>query len=398
MREKTGRVVLDGSMARGGGGFTYLVNVAHRLAVHLPGHRFRLYLRSERLADSIAAGPEPGGRAAPGDRPGRPAALHLPGGAAPGRPLGSGPLLQRRGVRARRSPCPTIASFRNPNVFAPSTRTGRCGTACACARCALSRSVSAIACDRILFVSEDSARWIGDRGRLARAQARGRPPRRSTVGVEAPSGAAVHPRPYILSVSSVYRYKNFVRLIEAYAALAAPAAGRPPGPRDHRRRPGSRVLAAMEARARRDGLPRRAHPHPRRGSLRGGAAWYAGAELFVFPSYLETFGHPLLEAMASEVPVVAADIPVFREIAGDAAFYADPHRPEALARAMEEALFVPGRTRDAGQAEPRASPRADVGPDSPAAHPPVRLGRGALRGRAARGAATCPGARRDLAR
>ena len=59
-----------------------------------------------------------------------------------------------------------------------------------------------------------------------------------------------------------------------------------------------------------------------------------GATLFVFPSYLETFGHPLLEAMASDVPLVAADIPVFREVAGDAALYADPHRPEALASAM----------------------------------------------------------------
>ena len=47
--------------------------------------------------------------------------------------------------------------------------------------------------------------------------------------------------------------------------------------------------------------------------------YYRGAELFVFPSYLETFGHPLLEAMASDLPLVASDIPVFREIAGEAA-------------------------------------------------------------------------------
>jgi glycosyltransferase involved in cell wall biosynthesis len=69
--------------------------------------------------------------------------------------------------------------------------------------------------------------------------------------------------------------------------------------------------------------------------------FYRGAEALVFPSLIETFGHPLLEAMASDVPVVAADIPVFREIAGDAAFFADPHDAESLARAMEEALFAP---------------------------------------------------------
>ena len=38
---------------------------------------------------------------------------------------------------------------------------------------------------------------------------------------------------------------------------------------------------------------------------------------------------------------MAADIPVFREIGGDAAFYADPYKPDALAGAMEEALYLP---------------------------------------------------------
>jgi glycosyltransferase involved in cell wall biosynthesis len=50
----------------------------------------------------------------------------------------------------------------------------------------------------------------------------------------------------------------------------------------------------------------------------------------------------MIEAMASGVPLVASDIPVFREIAEDAAFYADPHQPESIARAMEEVLFVQG--------------------------------------------------------
>ena len=45
-------------------------------------------------------------------------------------------------------------------------------------------------------------------------------------------------------------------------------------------------------------------------------------------------------ATSSDVPVVAADIPAFREIGGDAAFYADPHSAQALSGAMEDALFV----------------------------------------------------------
>ena len=66
--------------------------------------------------------------------------------------------------------------------------------------------------------------------------------------------------------------------------------------------------------------------------------YYRNAALFVFPSYLETFGHPLLEAMGCDVPVVVADIPVFHEIAEDAALYADPFNVESLAAAMEDGL------------------------------------------------------------
>jgi glycosyltransferase involved in cell wall biosynthesis len=150
----------------------------------------------------------------------------------------------------------------------------------------------------------------------------------------------MHPRPYILSVSSIYRYKNFVRLIEAYAELVERHLGLDIPDLviigDDQDPAYARKMEA--ARAATGDLAAHIHivgevPYPEI------AAWYRGAELSVFPSYLETFGHPLLEAMAAEVPLVAADIPVFREIAGDAAFYADPHRPEKLAEAMAAALL-----------------------------------------------------------
>jgi glycosyltransferase involved in cell wall biosynthesis len=85
--------------------------------------------------------------------------------------------------------------------------------------------------------------------------------------------------------------------------------------------------------------------------------YYRGAAALVFPSLLETFGHPLLEAMASGTPVVAADIPAFREIAGDAALYFPPQDPVRLAREIDRALgcraetlrrVEAGRTRAAG--------------------------------------------------
>jgi glycosyltransferase involved in cell wall biosynthesis len=73
---------------------------------------------------------------------------------------------------------------------------------------------------------------------------------------------------------------------------------------------------------------------------------HRGARALVFPSFLESFGHPLLEAMLAGTPVVAADIPALREVAGDTALYFDPHRPADLARALEQL----GREPDATQA------------------------------------------------
>jgi glycosyltransferase involved in cell wall biosynthesis len=60
--------------------------------------------------------------------------------------------------------------------------------------------------------------------------------------------------------------------------------------------------------------------------------------MFVFPSYLETFGHPLLEAMAAGIPLVASGIDSFREVAGDAALFAAYDSVDEFAVAIEHAL------------------------------------------------------------
>lgn len=65
---------------------------------------------------------------------------------------------------------------------------------------------------------------------------------------------------------------------------------------------------------------------------------YANAKAFVFPSLLEGFGIPPLEAMAMGVPVVCADIPVLREVNAGAALYADPRSPGAIGDRIVEAL------------------------------------------------------------
>lgn len=81
------------------------------------------------------------------------------------------------------------------------------------------------------------------------------------------------------------------------------------------------------------------------------AAYYRGALAMVFPSFIETFGHPILEAMRLRTPVLAADIPAFRELAGDAALYFQPENPEELARGIRELRkdeAASSRRREAG--------------------------------------------------
>jgi len=333
------RVLIDGTMARAGGGYTYLVNILPRLAALATDHQLRVLVRSERLAAAIRPArnlevellPEVGlaGR------------LHFTfrEAARVAQAWGADLYFSAGETAPLASPCPTIASFRNPNVFSSLDQGWSLRERLRLRALRDLARLSARACDRILFVSEDSAGWIGDAIGLA-------PEKRAVVhhGIDPAAWAAtpkgpVHPWPYILSVSSIYRYKNFVKLIEAYALLAKRRrdipdlviVGDDQDPEYARKMEAARAATRSLAE----------HIHIL-GEVQYAdvPAWYAGAELFVFPSYLETFGHPLLEAMASDVPVVAADIPAFREIGADAAFYADPHSAQALSGAMEDALFV----------------------------------------------------------
>jgi glycosyltransferase involved in cell wall biosynthesis len=64
------------------------------------------------------------------------------------------------------------------------------------------------------------------------------------------------------------------------------------------------------------------------------AALYAGAELVALPSFYEGFGLPAIEALSAGAPLVASDLPVLREVAGDAALYAPPDRPDLWAERM----------------------------------------------------------------
>ncbi len=66
---------------------------------------------------------------------------------------------------------------------------------------------------------------------------------------------------------------------------------------------------------------------------------YSRAHVYVTPAYAETFAHPLVEAMASNLPVVASDLEVHREICGDAALYFSKFSPESLANTLAQVLL-----------------------------------------------------------
>ncbi len=143
-------------------------------------------------------------------------------------------------------------------------------------------------------------------------------------------------RPYLLYVSQFHRYKNVLRLLEAFAIL---------------REKHPRLLLALvgdaadktywqEIEAEMDRLKIsdcvKHIPLCPREQLLG---IYGNATAFVHPSLAETCSFPLLEAMAMGVPIAAARMSALPEIAGDAAVYFDPYDPGEMAEAMDRLVW-----------------------------------------------------------
>ena len=64
--------------------------------------------------------------------------------------------------------------------------------------------------------------------------------------------------------------------------------------------------------------------------------WYASADALVFPSLIEGFGLPVVEALACGLRVATSDRGSLPEVGGDAAIYFDPEKPDSIAEALVE--------------------------------------------------------------
>src|SRR5258708_35842222 len=68
---------------------------------------------------------------------------------------------------------------------------------------------------------------------------------------------------------------------------------------------------------------------------------YRACDLYVTPAYVETFAHPLVEAMATGLPVIASDLDVHRKVCGDAALYFPAFSPDRLADTVSQVRQSP---------------------------------------------------------
>src|SRR5205807_4361634 len=74
--------------------------------------------------------------------------------------------------------------------------------------------------------------------------------------------------------------------------------------------------------------------------------FYGAAEAFIFPSFFEGFGLPVVESMASGVPTITSTGSSLEEVAGDGALLIDPRDTDSIANALGKVMGDFGLQRE----------------------------------------------------
>ncbi len=348
------RIAINAVAVSGGGGQTYLLNILTALCHVSTAHEYLVFLttRQHELAPRMPCETRVlVCRGVPGQ-----------GGLRMAWEQAALPLLLRRekvdllyaayNTAVILSPVPVVLLAHNPDPYAcvPISR-----SMYARARNVILRRLgrlSAQTAHTVVFVSDTSARVMAPKmgvdPRRVRVVHHGWLPIRDSDAKQSPPPSDL-PERYVLTVADLYPHKNLEILLEAFQNLVVKW-----GYSGHLVIAGAKrgVGSWYEQHLLdfRDKLVcrHRIHfvgtiPHPRLFAV------YKGADLFVFPSMVETFGLPLVEAMALGLPVVVSDwrlapggetgqFNVGPEICGEAAEFFNPLDPNSLVYAMHRVL------------------------------------------------------------
>lgn len=176
--------------------------------------------------------------------------------------------------------------------------------------------LAAFACNRGITMPASLIAWLGTDSTPDIASAR----------------PVARKRPYFVVVGTIEARKNHMLLLEAWREIVSRLGEQAPdliviGQRGWE---AAEAISILD-----DPGPLRGYVHEMAGcSDEQMSNLLAGARATLMPSFVEGFGLPLIEALQQGVPVIASDLPVFREIAGDIPAYLDPSDRTAWASAV----------------------------------------------------------------